>query len=75
LFDAGDSVSELPLPVIPETVWNISKEPVPGRGYFTWRFLLQVTTDAVSTWRFLLQIIRNAALAWGLLRVVVAATV
>jgi hypothetical protein len=75
LFDAGNSVSELPLPVIPEAVWNISKESVPGRGYFTWRFLLQVTTDAVSTWRFLLQIIRDAALAWGLLRVVVAATV
>jgi hypothetical protein len=74
LLDAGNSVSELPLPVIPDAVWDISKESVSGRGYFTWRFLLQVTTDAVSTWRFLLQIIRDAAFTWGVLFRVVVAT-
>jgi hypothetical protein len=61
LLDAGDSVSELPLPVIPQAVWSISKEPVSGSGYLTWRFLLRVIGDA--------------ALAWGLLRVVAGMTV
>jgi len=74
LLDTGNSVSELPLPVIPEAVWYISKEPVPGRGYFTWRFLLQVTTKGVSTWRFLLQVIRDAAFTWGFLFRVVVTT-
>jgi hypothetical protein len=57
LLDTGNFVPELPLPVIPEAVWYISKESVPGRGYFTWRFLLQVTTDAAFTWGVLFRVV------------------
>jgi hypothetical protein len=74
LLDAGNSVSELPLPVIPDAVWYISKESVSGRGYFTWRFFLQNFRYAAFTWRFLLQIIRDAAFTWRFLFRVVVAT-
>jgi hypothetical protein len=74
LLDTGNSVPELPLPVIPDVIWYISKESVPGRGCLTWRFLLQVTRYAAFTWRFLLQIIRDAAFTGRFLFMVVVAT-
>jgi hypothetical protein len=56
LLDAGDSVSELPLPVIPEAIYYIPKESVSGRGYFTRRLLLQIIRDAAFARRVLFRV-------------------
>jgi len=62
LFNACDSVTKLPLPVIPGYVGDASEKPVPVGGGFTWGFFLQVAGEARSTGGLLFSLIPVAGL-------------
>jgi len=52
LLDTGNSVLEMPLPVVPEDMWYVTEKPVSVRGSLAWRFFFHIATVTRFTRRF-----------------------
>ncbi len=48
MLDGGYSVPELPLPIIPELVGDISEEPAPVGGRGTWGFIFGAGVSSLT---------------------------
>jgi hypothetical protein len=53
LVNSGDSIAEMPLPIMPVAIWYLSKKPGPVGGYLTGRFFLATSQKGGFTGGFL----------------------